>query len=610
MLSQSHLRPADTRRSPAPFPVPARQAMPAVDECWDDIMGKMDMAFQPIVNIHTGACFGYEALLRGHQNAGFDAIHDVFDVAYSLGVLAQVDLRVRKMAIAKFARLDNRDQAKVFINIDNRTLSKSAELNRATRTILDTHRIAPSAVVFEISERHSVGSNAEAIAAFEVLRRGEFRLAIDDFGTGFSGLQMLYFAEPDILKIDRFFISDIAGNSKKKLFLAQIVNIAHLLGVAVLAEGVETEAEYFVCKEIGCDLIQGYLVQRPTTDLAELRPSYEAIAALSHRDRRSPESDHRLIVAQIDPMAPLSMDCTMDTVFDRFRGDKAHNFFPVVDGNGEPMGIVRERELKEYAYSRYGQDLISNKTCGRSLRNFLVRCPVADINAKAENILQIYTAAPSADGIIIVDGMKYAGFLSADSLLRVINEKNLTAARDQNPLTKLPGNNAIYDYVCGALADTETEYALVYFDFDNFKPFNDAYGFRLGDRAILLFAELMAKHLPRDGHFAGHVGGDDFFLGFHATPFDQCEAETRTLVTRFALEVESFYDEETCRRGFMQGIDRAGNACRFPLLSVSAAVLSLPQGRKLHTLDSISQVMADVKKKAKTAVDRVSVVAI
>ena len=512
------------------------------------------------------------------------------------------------MAIAKFALLPNRDQTKLFINIDSYGLENGSDLNQATRNALDSYGLAHSSVTFEISEHQNLVSNTKTIASLEAFRRSGFRLTIDDFGAGYSDLQVLYTTEPDFLKIHRFFISDIASIPKKKLFLAQIVNLAHLLGVAVVAKGVETENEFFVCKEMGCDLIQGPLIQHPTTNLSELSSSYEDIIALGRRDRRVQDSDHRLIGAQIDLIPPLSIDCPMDTVFSRFRADKAHSFFPVIDACGEPMGIVRERELKEYAYSRFGQDLISNKTCGRNLKDFLVRCPVADISAKAENILQAYTAAISSDGIIIVDGMKYAGFLSADSLLRVINEKNLTAARDQNPLTKLPGNNAIYEYVSEALCDTVSEYALVYFDFDNFKPFNDTYGFRLGDRAILLFAELMAKLLPHTGHFAAHVGGDDFFLGFRGVPFPQAYAEIRALVDRFSLEVESFYDEETCRRGFMEGMDRSGKMCRFPLLGVSAATIHLPIGRSAQTLDSISQVMADVKKKAKAAPDKVALV--
>lgn len=317
-------------------------------------------------------------------------------------------------------------------------------------------------------------------------------------------------------------------------------------------------------------------------------------------------SDHKLIADQITLMEPITLDASMEQVFERFRADKSLTFFPVVDASGEPVGIVREAELKDYTYSLYGKALISNKTIGRKLRDFVTRCPMADINTRAEHILQAYSAVEPSEGIIIVDGMKYVGFLSTHSLLRVINEKNLAAARDQNPLTKLPGNNVIHDYVAEALAATHAEVALAYFDFDNFKPFNDKYGFRLGDRAILLFAEILSKALPHDSCFSGHVGGDDFFGGFRHMTFQHVKELCARIIETFRRDVESFYDDETRQLGHIAGQDRLGNPTRFPLMTVSAAIVHLPSGRGQHTADEVSQMIAGLKKQAKKSPDRMS----
>jgi len=588
------------------FSTAAREPETPLDRRWAQVLDVLDIAFQPIVNIHTGACYGYEALLRNHEQAGFTSIQDVFDSACALGMLAEVEMGLREKAAAKFVQLANWRQAKLFLNLDNRALSAHPELFGWTAAMLERHGIEESQVVFEVSERHPFGQPAEATAIFQHIKRANFHLAIDDFGTGFSGLQMLYFAEPDFLKIDRFFVSDIASDSKKKLFLSQIVNIAHLLGVVVLAEGVETEREYYVCKDIGCDLIQGYLVQKPTRAVPELMSHYPAIEDMAKRERRIAVSDQKLIGDQITMLEPIRLDCSMEEVFERFRADKSLTFFPVVDQAHEPVGIVREKELKDYTYSLYGKALISNKTIGRKLKDFVTRCPMADINTKAEHILQAYSTVERSEGIIIVEDMKYVGFLSAHSLLRVINEKNLAAARDQNPLTKLPGNNLIHEYVSEALRQTDDEVILAYLDFDNFKPFNDKYGFRLGDRAILLFAELLSKALPRDTCFPAHVGGDDFFGGFRRMSFDEATRLTTTLVATFARDVESFYDDETRQRGHIIGQDRVGNVVQFPLMTVSAALVHLPAGRGGHTADEVSQLIAGLKKEAKKSPSRVA----
>lgn len=579
---------------------------------WQRRLHGVSIALQPIVNVHTGACYGFEALMRGVEQAGFDSPKHLLDSAHQAGMLLDVETVLHGKAMAHFTQLPGYRNFRLFLNADSRVVSDTAKFVQVLHTSLAAHHLPDAALVLEISERHSLSACADQTTAIlHHLRQSHLSLAIDDFGAGFSGLQLLYFATPEIIKIDRFFIADIATDAKKRFFLAQIVNMAHVLGARVLAEGVETAQEYYVCKEIGCDLAQGYLVQPPTTRLEDLRDHYPHIDELSHKDRRAATStDHRLIRSEISAIPPMPLDASMEEVFERFRADKDCTFFPVIGVAGEPLGIVREVDLKEYAYSRYGQALISNKTLGRTLKNFVIRCPVADINAKAEHILETFSTAQGGEGIIIVDNMRYTGFLSASSLLRVINEKNLAAAREQNPLTKLPGNNAIHEFVSQALEDRQGEYAFAYFDFDNFKPFNDTYGFRLGDRAILLFAETLTKLLPPGQCFAGHVGGDDFFAGFRGMNRILSETLAQAVVQHFATGVQCFYDDDTRRAGFMDGHDRQGNSCRFPLLGVSAAVLHLPPGRAEHGVNAVSTAIADAKTQAKHASGKVFVTAL
>ncbi|CAA7621366.1 Diguanylate cyclase/phosphodiesterase [Candidatus Terasakiella magnetica] len=572
------------------------------------LAARLDIAFQPIVNVHSGACHGYEALLRNTAELGFGSIAEFFDACHARGILAEMETALREKAVAKFITLPHHRRTKLFLNIDNRTLEAEGDLPRRMRAMLDRFDLAESSVAVEISERHPLGDPAKAAATFRQFKRHGLRLAIDDFGAGFSGLQLLYSSEPDFLKIDRFFIADIAADARKKVFLAHIVNIAHLLGAVVVAEGVETEREFFVCKEIGCDLVQGWLVQHPTTMMNQLQPASDTIGRLARSERRIASSDQRIIADQISCPMPLALGAPMERVFERFRVDKSATFFPVVDEAGEPVGIVREKELKDYTYSPFGKELIANKSYGRKLKDFIVRCPMADINSKAEHILEAYSTVERSEGILIVDAMKYVGFLSAHSLLRVISEKNLAAARDQNPLSRLPGNSVILSWVSEALADLDSGIVLAYFDFDNFKPFNDKYGFRLGDRAILLFAELLTATVTAQGGFAGHIGGDDFFAGFRGQDCNQVVAACHALGEDFRRDVESFYDDETRGIGHIIGLDRIGNTVQFPLMTVSAVVVHLPPGRDQHSVDEVSRLIASRKKNAKAAADHICTV--
>ncbi len=554
-------------------------------------------AFQPIIDPYTGTLYGVEALLRGHEDLDFVSIHAFFDFCFRMGILQQIEVLLRGRAMKLFAQMGLPPSARLFLNIDNRVLQ--AEDHRTTDTVEAAHAagLQPSRISLEISERHQIDrdtTNTETLA--QIYRRELFRVAIDDFGTGFAGLKLLYEQNPDYIKIDRFFISGIEQDRMKKLFVSQIVGLAQTIGITVIAEGVETEKEMLTCKEMGCNLIQGYFVERPLTDTGGLKSVYPRA-----RDLRKDDTDRRFIDQELSvPPAVRSSSNLMET-FEHFREHKNMTFFPVVDDMDEPMGIIREEDLKDFTYSRYGKDLLANVSYKRHLNEFVRPCPVADIHDNAERVLEKYSLSGTKEGIIVVENLRYVGFLTASSLLQVVNEKHLAIARDANPLTKLPGNHMVVEYVTDIVADAGAEAVIAYFDFDNFKPFNDAYGFRQGDRAILLFAELMKKAFVSDGAFLGHIGGDDFFAGWRDMNLDRVGERIAELREAFRDQVETFYDKDAREAGGIVAKDRAGVERTFPLLSVSIAALHLTPGRGDVTPDDLARQIADLKKKAKAA---------
>jgi EAL domain-containing protein (putative c-di-GMP-specific phosphodiesterase class I)/GGDEF domain-containing protein len=574
---------------------------------WRELVDRLAYAYQPIVNIHTGHCFGVECLLRGQEAGGFGSVGELFDSAYQDGVLLPVCAWLRRKALAKLSHHELAGRLGVFINLDNRELEEGSglDLDEAAATMA-VHGVAASSVCFELSERHQIPS-PYTLGTLARRQRNLHKVAIDDFGTGFSGLQTLYLAEPEFIKIDRFFIKDIATDPRKRMFVASIVKIAHLLGTVVIAEGVETAQEHLICRDVGCDLLQGYFVQRPATDLGELRPAYEVVAESTRNDRRGSSTDGRLILSRMRVLPALCANVDMAEVLESFRGARDASFFPVVGERGEAVGIVKEATLREFAYSPYGKDLLRNQSLRHELRRFAVRCPVADVNMRAESILELYSQDADCEGIMVVEDGLYIGFLDARSLLQIINEKSLLVARDQNPLTRLPGNTLIWEHVSGILADRDSDHVLVYFDFDSFKPFNDRHGFRLGDRAILLFAELLQRSFPREDCFLGHVGGDDFFAALSRRPVAEVVALVEHTVARFADDVRSLHDPTDRERGFIEAHNREGKPARFPLLGVSAAVLAIPAGPWAPGEDGVAAAIASLKAEAKASSEHVAV---
>jgi diguanylate cyclase (GGDEF)-like protein len=568
---------------------------------------QIDYAFQPIVNIRSGTCYGYEALLRGAETIGFTSIQHLFDHAYTENLLHKADILLREKAIAKFALLPRSTDSKLFFNLDPRLLESPDYQPNQTLPIIERYGIDPRSVCFELTERHDTSNIADSMRMLQTYRTQSYLLAIDDFGTGFSGLKLLYDYQPDKVKIDRFFITGIERDPKKKLFVSTIVDLAHVLGIIVVAEGVETEAELITCRDIGCDLAQGYFIARPTTDLSQISDQYDHVAQITLRDRRASRDEHAGDRLAMEFIQPLTIDTDMKDVFETFRLNKQRTFFPVIDRQGQPVGVVREEALKDYIYSPYGRDLIHNKAYGKALKDFISPCPFADIRDDTGRILEIFAHAENTEGILIVSDQRYVGFLSTTSLLRLINEKNVATARDQNPLTKLPGNNSIHAYVATAVTDPELAVTLVYFDFDNFKPFNDTYGFRQGDRAILLFAELMQKHFVNRAALIGHVGGDDFFLALETVAPEIAAEQVGDLCRTFAEDIASFYDSEARAKGCIDATDRDGLPHRYRLMTCSAALLHVPAGRRPCSPDAMMDTVAKLKKQAKAAKDGMAV---
>lgn len=571
---------------------------------WANVVAKLEHSFQPIVNTQSGLTFGVEALIHNYRDFGFGSPEDLLEAAHGDEALMDLELALSERAIAKFVRMDDHANLKLFLNMDNRTLTAGPTAARL-HYLVRRFGLPANAVVIEVSERHSLGSPGQVSTVHRALRRHGFSLAIDDFGIGFSGLQMLYAFDSDLIKIDRFFLHGVASDAKKRLFLSQMVSVARLLGILVVAEGIEAEADFLTCLDIGVELSQGYLIQRPTVGVSNLERRYGHIQELGRKWKRRKDSDEWIIREQIDYIEPVKIDTPMLKLFESFRTNKSATFFPVVDAMRVPVGIVREQDLKDYTYAHYGRSLIENRSLGRRLHQFVIKCPIADINTDAEKILQNFAAEKASEGIIIVEDMKYIGFLSADALLRVLNDKKIAAARDQSPLTKLPGNGAIHDFVGRALEDANKSYALCYLDFDNFKPFNDRYGFRVGDRAILMFSEMMQKTLSFDGAFIGHVGGDDFFFALAGwQDFDGPVSIIKKLIDTFTQEAASLYDDDARKQGFILATDRLGEPRRFPLLSVSAALVNLPAERGAVSADELSRVIATLKHEAKASPER------
>ena len=164
---------------------------------------------------------------------------------------------------------------------------------------------------------------------------------------------------------------------------------------------------------------------------------------------------------------------------------------------------------------------------------------------------------------------------------------------DNNPLTRLPGNTSIQLAIEAALG---TETSVCYLDINNFKPYNDKFGFSHGDEVIRMTARIMFNAVRDSGSgFCGHIGGDDFVC---IVPLDQTEAVCQTIITHFDMIVLDLFDDETKQRGSYDGINRKGEREAIPILSLSIGVVPMNMPKLRHAA-KVSEVAAELKKLAK-----------
>ena len=565
------------------------------------VLGASDFAFQPIVGMTTLRTHGFESLIRLPDGA--PDIWTLLDECDVRGELLKAERLLMRRSMSKFATFEGAGASRLFLNIDNRVFDhEELSPDRLVR-FGATLGLSPANVCIEINERQpprSVERLSRTVADF---LRHRVRFAIDDFGQGVAGLDTLMRVEPHYVKIDRAFIDGVARDARKRTMVSQMAALAHSLGLIVVAEGIEQEADFVCARALGCDLAQGFLIARPQIALADLRMSYDTVE-IKPDDRRS-DGPVRALVEQV---RPLRVSDTLHQAVARFRKGKHRDFLPVVDDHGYVHGVLLEQTIRTYLFGRFGEALLLNQGLAIKVEGAIVRYPVCEVDTTPEALVDSYVVSGFNAGLVVTEDGRYLGVLPNSALLRLAADREVARARDQSPLTGLPGNTSINGHLAQELAG-HSERTVVFFDMDNFKSFNDAQGFAAGDRVLLMFADRLSQLAARLDGFAGHVGGDDFVLSAPC-PTDICRPLVDELARQFAADAESLYSSEDRCNGGVWARDRQGRRRFLPLIRVSAAILELPAERSHLSVNDVVAALAEGKALAKASAEGVVVLSL
>lgn len=227
---------------------------------------QLELAYQPIVDIHDGSLKKAEVLLRwNHSQLGAISPAEFIPIAESTGWIAELGDWVMLTATSQLAKWRRNDFSKLELAINKSPMQISRPASRALPFVdhLDSLGIPGEAITVEITEGVLLQSSNRIKDRMTELRQGGIKLAIDDFGTGYSALCYLQKFEIQIIKIDKSFVQGMEFDNKQIALCEAMVHMAHALNIRVIAEGVETKKQHDLLKNAGCDYAQGYLYGRP-----------------------------------------------------------------------------------------------------------------------------------------------------------------------------------------------------------------------------------------------------------------------------------------------------------------------------------------------------------
>ena len=221
--------------------------------------------FHPQLNLLTNRIEGFEALVRWqHPERGLLQPASFLPDIESLNLLSELDSYVLDEACQCIARWQRIYQRKVTVAVNITAVEfQDPQLVENIQTLLFKYEISPNCLELEITENIVITEIATAMNTIVVLQNMGIKVSIDDFGTGYSSLAYLRKLPIDKIKIDRSFIEEVASNDSDLTIVKSMVELSHGLGKRVLAEGVETEEQLRLLRNIGCDAVQGYFISKP-----------------------------------------------------------------------------------------------------------------------------------------------------------------------------------------------------------------------------------------------------------------------------------------------------------------------------------------------------------
>lgn len=552
--------------------------------------------YQPIVCLEDCTVIGYEALSRGPKGTILEMPDNLFEAAEEYNKLWEIEYLCRKKALEK-AAAENISKL-LFINVDPKIIHNDKFRQGFTKEYINLFNLNPENIIFEITEKTCIDDYEVFKNIIENYKMQGYKIALDDTGEGYSGLRMLAETSPKYIKIDKELIKNIHEKKINRSLVTGLVEFAKLENMHIIAEGIETYQELKTVISLGVKYGQGYFFQKPEKKISSL--SNEVVKIIkginSEINNRSADLFSEICIGKLVKNNFFVPPDVSNKIIDAlFRDDEEIHGVPVVENN-KVKGLVMRNNFYARLSTTYGNAIYMNRNVSLLMEEKPLIVDYNEALAKVSNEALKRNNRSIYDSIVVCKDDEYYGIISIKELLEYTTDINVQMARSCNPLTGLPGNRII-DSKLDEVINCKKDQCIAYFDLDNFKSYNDLYGFENGDRVIMMTADILVNNIccGTEHYFLGHVGGDDFVAIIDK---DKAEGILKSVIHNFDSKIRSCFSREDAERGYFISLNRRGEEDKFPLVSMSIAAIC-PDEFAFNSTYELSQRLGLLKKKCK-----------
>lgn len=554
--------------------------------------------YQPIFSLRDGSIYGYEALSRVQGENCYSNVEEMFQEAEQSGKiwgLEQVCRRVALKGIYEQQNTFNAGDKKLFLNVNPQVLHDEKFREGFTSEYLRRYHIDTDRVVFEVTERESVENQNDFLKTIEHYKKQNYGIAIDDVGSAYAGLNLICSLSPHFIKLDINLIRNIHQNPTQYAMVKGMVEFSLNSGILLIAEGIETKKELDILIDLGVQYGQGFYLARPQPLLLDDNEQLRREIVEQNQEKHNKNFlglERYYIKNLVVPGLTVAPETKMETVLGYIEKNVSALGICVIE-DGRVLGIMtRDKMLREVS-GRYGFALHHNKTMAEMAdRGFLKVDAEAPISGVAKLAMERESDS-LYDFIVVTENDRYLGIVTVKNLLKKATEIDVDFAKSSNPLTGLPGNNMIHQEILHCMKQQDI-YSIYYLDLDNFKVYNDVYGFEKGDEIIRILADILKENRV-ENDFIGHIGGDDFIV---IRPGKSDENYTEKIRIEFEERAHMLYSEKDRKRKCIEAFGRNGTMECFPLVSVTI-VSTLNKDHQEKSGEDIVELLARFKKMEK-----------